>query len=183
MGITHEKEDSADPAGRDWLDVIISLAKSIADAPTDHMDQMYQNLALMPFARKQYGNFLKILAAGDGNGAVLWHCTAGKDRVGVGTALLLSILGVDRQLIVDDYMKTNDYYREQNEAMEAEVKRRTGSDAVAKSARGLYSVRESYIRSVFAAIEEHYGSMEQYFSEGLLVTTEEQERLRQLYLI
>jgi len=39
--------------------------------------------------------------------AVLYHCTAGRDRTGVATALLLENLGVDRQRIVDDYLVSN----------------------------------------------------------------------------
>jgi protein-tyrosine phosphatase len=35
---------------------------------------------------------------------VIIHCTAGKDRTGVVSALLLELLGVPRQQIVDDYL-------------------------------------------------------------------------------
>ncbi len=38
---------------------------------------------------------------------VLVHCTSGKDRTGVVTALTLSILGVDRGVIEEDYALTN----------------------------------------------------------------------------
>lgn len=40
-------------------------------------------------------------------GAVLWHCSMGKDRVGVGTALLLYALGVPMETIMEDYLRTN----------------------------------------------------------------------------
>ena len=40
---------------------------------------------------------------------MLWHCSAGKDRVGVGTALLLCALGVPKKTIYEDFMKTNMY--------------------------------------------------------------------------
>lgn len=40
-------------------------------------------------------------------GAILWHCTEGKDRCGITSALILQILGVDRQTILEDYLKTN----------------------------------------------------------------------------
>ena len=40
-------------------------------------------------------------------GAVLWHCTEGKDRCGITTALVLEALGVDREVIREDYLKTN----------------------------------------------------------------------------
>ena len=40
-------------------------------------------------------------------GAILWHCSEGKDRCGMTTALILEALGVDREIIREDYLKTN----------------------------------------------------------------------------
>jgi protein-tyrosine phosphatase len=45
-------------------------------------------------------------------GALSWHCQAGKDRAGVGSALMLLALGVDWDTIVQDYMLTNEYYKD-----------------------------------------------------------------------
>nr|NIS43324.1 tyrosine-protein phosphatase [Desulfuromonadales bacterium] len=42
-----------------------------------------------------------------GRHPIVLHCTAGKDRTGVSTAFLLSVLGVDRALIEADYILTN----------------------------------------------------------------------------
>jgi len=41
------------------------------------------------------------------SGAVLWHCTEGKDRCGMTSALILEMLGVSREFIMEDYLKTN----------------------------------------------------------------------------
>ena len=41
------------------------------------------------------------------SGAILWHCTEGKDRCGLTSALVLEVLGVDRETILEDYLKTN----------------------------------------------------------------------------
>ena len=40
-------------------------------------------------------------------GAILWHCTEGKDRCGITTAMILELLDVDRDTIMEDYLKTN----------------------------------------------------------------------------
>ncbi|UUN27475.1 tyrosine-protein phosphatase [Streptomyces sp. FIT100] len=45
-------------------------------------------------------------AAADGDGPVLVHCAAGKDRTGVSVAMLLSLAGVDRAAVVADYVRT-----------------------------------------------------------------------------
>ena len=48
---------------------------------------------------------------------MLWHCSEGKDRVGVGTALLLCALGVPREVIRDDFMRSNLYLETELEYM------------------------------------------------------------------
>ena len=50
---------------------------------------------------------LKIMGHDFSTGAVLWHCTEGKDRCGLTSALILEILGVNRDTILADYLKTN----------------------------------------------------------------------------
>lgn len=49
----------------------------------------------------------KIVLAPDGEYAFLYHCTEGKDRTGVITAILLLLLGADRKTVMDDYLFTN----------------------------------------------------------------------------
>ncbi|MDR0551263.1 MAG: tyrosine-protein phosphatase [Spirochaetaceae bacterium] len=60
-------------------------------------------------ARAQYKKFFLTLLAsdpdGDGNpDPVLYHCSAGKDRTGVATALFLSALGIDRETVIQNYL-------------------------------------------------------------------------------
>lgn len=63
----------------------------------------------MPSAQKAYRQFFDILLSHQENdGAVLFHCTAGKDRTGMGAVYLLSALGVDGHTIRQDYLATND---------------------------------------------------------------------------
>jgi protein-tyrosine phosphatase len=51
--------------------------------------------------RRAVANTLRVIA--EGEHAVVFHCTAGKDRTGVVAALLLSSLGVPDDVIVADY--------------------------------------------------------------------------------
>ncbi|MBL7490193.1 tyrosine-protein phosphatase [Frankia sp. AgB1.9] len=48
------------------------------------------------------------LIADEANGPTLFHCAAGKDRTGVLAAVVLSIVGVEREAIIEDYLATND---------------------------------------------------------------------------
>ena len=56
----------------------------------------------------ELGAFLRGLAA-QGDGAVLYHCTAGKDRTGMVTAILLELAGVDRDAIIHNYAISASY--------------------------------------------------------------------------
>jgi len=55
----------------------------------------------------QYAKILKRIAAGDL--PVVEHCTAGKDRTGVFSAILLTALGVPRDTVIQDYVLSNQY--------------------------------------------------------------------------
>ena len=54
-------------------------------------------------------------------GGVMWFCSAGKDRTGVVSAIVLSRLGVSRQEVVDDYVESAGNLRE---ALEDVARRR-----------------------------------------------------------
>ncbi|RKP36454.1 protein-tyrosine phosphatase-like protein [Dimargaris cristalligena] len=55
------------------------------------------------------------------NYPILVHCSHGKDRTGIIVALLLSLLGVDDELIIDDYTKTREGMRSQIEEMKRDM--------------------------------------------------------------
>jgi protein-tyrosine phosphatase len=82
---------------------------------------------------------------------LIYHCWAGKDRTGVMTALLLTLLGVDRQTVIDDYMLSNYVYtgyvyRDWIEATLATVDREGGIEAYMDSI-GVDSSERAAIRS------------------------------------
>ena len=48
----------------------------------------------------------------DDDAPLVFHCTAGKDRTGFAAALILSALGVPLPVVMQDYLLTNDFYRQ-----------------------------------------------------------------------
>ncbi len=65
-----------------------------------------EHLALVMHFRHDWRRFFKLLAERDVY-PLLFHCSAGRDRTGVGAAMLLSMLGVDRDRIVGDFLESN----------------------------------------------------------------------------
>ncbi len=69
-----------------------------------------EHLALVTHFREVWHAFFTVLAERDVY-PVLFHCSAGRDRTGVGAAMLLELLGVERDRIVADFLKSNDVFR------------------------------------------------------------------------
>jgi len=65
-----------------------------------------EHLAFVMHFRSDWQRFFKLLAE-RGVYPLLFHCSAGRDRTGVGAAMLLSILGVERDRIVADFLESN----------------------------------------------------------------------------
>lgn len=112
-------------------------------------------------------NILKQITSSDQ--PVLYHCSAGKDRTGIISALLLSILNVDRQVIVDDFMVSNYYRRDRAEKTLGKaklgriIKPKLNMDAI----EILSTVDESFINATFNAIDSTYGGMEPFIENEL----------------
>ncbi|TMJ18024.1 MAG: tyrosine-protein phosphatase [Alphaproteobacteria bacterium] len=101
------------------------------------------------------------------------HCTAGKDRTGFACALILHALGVPDDVIADDYLLTNRFYRRDPNS---------SSDLPDEVRRVLGSVETSFLAAAFEAIAEEYGGLESYFSDGLEFGATHRARLKARYL-
>ena len=97
MGVTREKR-TTEQYGQHLLD---ELNRGIS--PKVHMQEMYKKIISSPFAQAAYGKFLKLLCE-TRDGAVLWHCSMGKDRAGIGALVALLALGVSREDAGEDYL-------------------------------------------------------------------------------
>ncbi|MGJ5640795.1 tyrosine-protein phosphatase [Formosa sp. S-31] len=111
------------------------------------------------------------------NAVSLWHCTAGKDRAGMTTALVLTALGVDKETIIEDFMNSNTYLSEYIENTVAYMNSNYGP-GVGELLRPLLGVERDYIDAFYTAVNEKYGSMDN-FLEVLKVDV---QKLRAIYL-
>ena len=89
------------------------------------------------------------------SGAVLWHCSEGKDRCGITTALILEILGVSRDVIMEDYMKTNLVNLEKARKMREKVLAERG-EAEAESIYRAVIADPAYLEAAWDAMGENY---------------------------
>ncbi len=101
------------------------------------------------------------------------HCTAGKDRTGFACALVLHALGVPDEVIAEDYLLTNRFYRRDPAS---------ATDLPDDVKQAIGSVDASFLAAGFDAIRADYGHLENYFEQGLGVGNRERAALKARYL-
>jgi protein-tyrosine phosphatase len=101
------------------------------------------------------------------------HCTAGKDRTGFACALLLHALGVPEEVIGEDYLLTNRFYRRDPYA---------SPDLPAEVQRAIGSVEASFLAAGLETVRAQYGDLETYFRDGLGLGPAERNELKARYL-
>ncbi|MET9803630.1 tyrosine-protein phosphatase [Streptomyces sp. NPDC006368] len=111
----------------------------------------------------------------------LMHCAAGKDRAGLSIAVTLLALGVEREAIEEDYLKSNDPHR-RYKVRRSDTTASGMSPEVLELLSPLFDARIEYLATAFATIEETWGTTDRYLSEGLKLAPETRERLRERLL-
>lgn len=106
---------------------------------------------------------------------VLYHYSAGKDRTGIVSALVLSILNVDRELIIDEYLLSNYYRRNKIESLifKAKIAKIVKPKLQLKAIQNFMRVDEKYINIAFQTIDSKYGGMENFIKNELKISTEQ----------
>ncbi len=140
--------------------------------------QVYREFVTLPSAKASYAKLFTDLA--DPHMAPgMFHCTTGKDRTGWAAAALLTLLGVPKETVMADYMRTNDYTLPQfQHAIDAFVAG-GGERSIPLAVLG---VKSEYLEASFDDMHKQYGSIEQYFSEGLGIDAAAQQALRERFL-
>lgn len=122
------------------------------------------------------------LVLDENNLPLVQHCTAGKDRVGVGSATLLLALGVPEETIISDYLLSNDNQVSVEKLKMGSIGKGGVSEDVIKMFKALAMVREEYIRAFFDEIKVKFGSAENYFKEGLGLSDADLAKMREMFL-
>lgn len=138
------------------------------DAGEVFMEELNRSFITDPVIIDQYKTFFGLLQD-EKNVPLLFHCTAGKDRTGMGAALFLASLGVDEQTIFEDYLLSNRYLEKKYKAI---------TDSI-PSLKALFEVRLQYLQAGFDQIKKDHESVENFLQNTLCVDL---KRMRQLYL-
>jgi len=127
-----------------------------------------------------YENFLRGLI--DEDAPTLFHCTAGKDRAGFAAAITLIALGVSKEDVINDYMKTNAFTQERIEEILDQIELMSLYQSDVEILRPLLGVEQIYIETAFRTAEDKYGSLENFIRDGLNISDEDIQKLRNKFL-
>ena len=112
-------------------------------------------------------------------GSIFFHCTQGKDRTGMVAAVILTLLGVDKETIYHDYLLTNEHpiiplvYKLYSLKLKKEIR---------KQFFNLFYVHQEYLDFAFSQIDEIYGSMDNFYKECCSLDDKKIKQLREKYL-
>ncbi|WP_227981064.1 tyrosine-protein phosphatase [Nocardia spumae] len=138
-------------------DVIGQAPPQVMASTLSAGSDLYRAFITAPGASDAFAGVLRDIV--DADGSVLFHCSAGKDRTGWTAAVLLTILGVDRDTVNYDFLLSN-YYRNASEG-----------DA-------LNGVILSALDSAFDQVDQSYGSFDNYVRDGLKLSDNDIAALR-----
>lgn len=134
------------------------------------MEKLYRMMVTSEPCRRNLGRAARCVMEHDfAQGSVLWHCTEGKDRCGLLTAILLSAFCVDCQQIMEDYLLTNEENEAKAELYYRQMLAAGRPEPEAAAVKCVFLAKESYLGEAFSAIDEQYPDMETYLIEGLYI--------------
>ena len=158
---------------------MIGMLLQYADHPSVQAmcTSMYDVIFFEESSQEVYRKFFAdLLTVDPEEGAVLWHCTQGKDRAGSASAMLLAALGADRELIMADFILSKDYY----DPMTSQIKTETESQKTVINT--LISANPELFQATLDKVDARYGSLRNYLTECIGVTPEMMNVLRDRYL-
>lgn len=163
VGITHERAS----------DGLATLEDRLPD-----MQNLYRSMVSGENAANLSKAVGMIVDAVTGGRAVLYHCTEGKDRTGIVTLVLLSMLGATQEAIAEDYLRTNETARTKANRLSWLVRLLKRDKAVAEKMRGVFLADISYLNAAIDEINATWGSIAAFTVDGLSIDEGRQTAFR-----
>ena len=183
------KPDEVLDQGKGPLEAMGAKYINIAVIPEGGSDQLSRLVGDTGISGKRYLGYLEFgptswlrlfgILADESNLPVVLHCTAGKDRTGVSTAFLLSILGVSRDVIEEDYLLTNLDTERQADFIERTVGYPDGYDR--KKMINIAGVPNDAMKDFLDGVESKWGSVVEYLKK-IGITKNQMHKIRQNFL-
>ncbi|MGH3959002.1 tyrosine-protein phosphatase [Mycobacterium sp.] len=156
--------------------------ESVNEASTRYMVDEYRRFPTYSGAQRALHRVVTLLGTGR---TVLAHCFAGKDRTGFMVALVLETIGVDRDAILADFLRSNQAAPQLRARILEMIQQRSDTELTpevmtfteARLSDEVLGVREEYLDAARRTIDENYGSLEGYLRSAE-ITEADVDRMR-----
>ncbi|MCX2934342.1 tyrosine-protein phosphatase [Mycobacterium sp. CVI_P3] len=144
------------------------------------MTEEYEKFPVLGGAQRAVRQVFSLLASGR---PVITHCFAGKDRTGFTVAVVLEAIGVPRDAVLADFLRSNDAVGPLRDRIMESVVERAGETpeittfAEARLTAGVLGVREEYLATARRTIDDNFGSLAGFLNAAG-VTADEVDRVR-----
>jgi protein-tyrosine phosphatase len=137
-------------------------------------ERAYRDIVTLPSALCAYRTFFVTIAEQLDRPA-LFHCTTGKDRTGWAAASTLMLLGVSDEDVLYDYELTN---RDLLPALKPVFEHFTAAGGDRRLLEPMFGVDRRYLLGAIDEVKKTFGSIDAYFADGLGITADTQQTLR-----
>ena len=166
---------------RSVFDTLISMTATPDYPPARYMLDTYRKLVNTPASQKAIRRVFELLGV-QTKGAVLYHCNGGKDRTGIISALLLTILQVPWETIAADYIQTNESVSPFLQKRLDTLPRRYDNPHAREVLRMLYLADMTYLNAAREEMCRLGGTPAGYLKSVVGVSDFLAEKLQRLYL-
>lgn len=168
--------DSTESLGGDMRLAMTQIAQGQGEALLVAANREFVTL---PSARQSYAGLIRLILSS--KRPVIFHCTAGKDRTGWATAIILTLLGATRETVLQDYLLSNERLAAKNASTLSAVAA-SQSNIPPAYLEPVLTVKAKYIEAAFFEVDRTYGSFDKYARDGLGLSEEEIQGLREKFL-
>ncbi len=150
----------------------------IPDMGDNWLGQIYQQVLLNSHSQHEFAKIFAELIELPEEDALVYHCSAGKDRTGMTSALILTALGVDDDTISRDYLLTNELY-------DFALAKQFPDDNEIVSLVSKMNITKGEgpaIHGITETIRQGWGSFDSFFKKELGFSQKDLNRFRKMYL-
>jgi len=108
---------------------------------------------------------------------LLVHCSAGKDRTGVVSSLIQQVMGVSQEIVLADYLKTNELLGGYVEEIVERLRKLAYFGVPWRMYMPLFDARADYLNAAYAQVKEEFGALDEWLKKGLNFSEEDQAAL------
>jgi protein-tyrosine phosphatase len=145
--------------------------ESVNESAVRYMVDEYRQFPSRNGAQRALHRVVTLLSSGR---PVLTHCFAGKDRTGFVVATVLETIGVDRDAIVADFLRSNAAAPQLRARISEMIQQRSDTELTpevvtfteARLSDGVLGVREEYLAAAWQSIDDDYGSLRGYLRDA-----------------